>query len=54
MNWENTIENSHKIISFIDCGGQEKHHWSQFRGFLQSQPDFTILVISILDSISNI
>ena len=24
--WESTVDNSYKIISFIDCGGSEKHH----------------------------
>ena len=28
ISWESTVDNSRKIISFIDCGGNERYHRS--------------------------
>ena len=52
--WESTVDNSYKIISFIDCGGSERHHRNSLQGYLACSPDYTILVLSILNTFEEI
>ena len=42
-NWETSIDNCCKLVSFIDCGGQLK---KELRAFLTANPELCLLVLS--------
>lgn len=42
------IDTNYKILSFVDCGGQQKYHRSSFQYLLSYTPDYTMVCISAL------
>lgn len=47
--WEDIIEYSSKIITFIDIGGHKKYKKTLIHGCLSTFPDYSMIVLNILD-----
>jgi len=52
--WESIVESSHKILSILDTPGLDKYPTNNLQGLLSAAPDYCILVISPLNSPSQI
>ena len=52
--WENTINSSNKIFTFLDTGGYKKHDKSILQMFLIFEPNFIFIVLDLNSSIDKI
>lgn len=52
--WENVIESSQKILSFIDCPGFDKYTSNNLQNLLSFNPDYSLLVVSAIKKCSEI
>jgi len=52
--WEEIVDSSTKILTFMDIGGHEKYTPKIVSGLCSFYPDYTIIVVSAVDGVTNI
>lgn len=52
--WEEIVDMSTKILTFIDIGGHEKYSKTLVSGFCSQYPEYSLLVVSVLQGISKV
>jgi len=52
--WEEIVDMSTKILTFIDIGGHEKYSKTLVSGFCSQYPEYALLVVSVLQGISKV
>ena len=48
MTWSQIIDDSSKIIMFIDVGGNERYAKTLVRGICVNYPDYALIVVDAL------
>lgn len=53
MSWSQIMENSAKVINFIDVGGNERYAKKMIRGLCVNYPDYALIVVDAFNCSQN-